>query len=102
MLHPRNQSALGGLLAKDLFIDASQLEDSYARAQEFWHEWPLTSNAVDTAALLQLISDHQVETDFDTSHAQAARAAVEGNSRKVGEQHSVVFIAGAGKDLHFR
>ncbi|KAL5535246.1 hypothetical protein ACEPAF_3340 [Sanghuangporus sanghuang] len=78
-----NQNALGGPVAKDTFIDAFQLEDSYETAKDEWREWPLTSSDGDTAALLQKISDHQVEIEVDTSHAQAARSTLEGNSRKV-------------------
>ena len=84
-VYNRNQNAIGGPISKELFSDASQLEDSYRVAGEEWREWPLTSTDGDTAALLQLFSDHQVEFDVDTSRARAARPAVEGNSRKVGE-----------------
>ncbi|KAL5534526.1 hypothetical protein ACEPAG_989 [Sanghuangporus baumii] len=78
-----NQNALGGPVAKDTFIDAFQFEDSYETAKDEWREWPLTSSDGDTAALLQLISDHQIEIEIDTSHAKAARSTLEGNSRKV-------------------
>ncbi|KAL5495552.1 hypothetical protein ACEPAI_1015 [Sanghuangporus weigelae] len=78
-----NQNALGGPIAKDTFIDAFQLEDSYETAKDEWREWPLTSSDGDTVALLQLISDHQIEIEVDTSHAQTARSTLEGNSRKV-------------------
>lgn len=81
----RNQGALGGQIAKDVFSDASQLEESYEIARGEWREWPLTSTDGDTAALLQLFSDHKVDFDADTSRARAARPAIEGNSRKVGQ-----------------
>lgn len=81
----RNQAALGGPFSKDLFVDASQLEESYASHEEEWQEWPLTSTDGDTAALLQHFSDHKAEFSVNTSRAQAVRPAVDGNSRKVGE-----------------
>ncbi|KAH8120510.1 hypothetical protein DFH11DRAFT_1685786 [Phellopilus nigrolimitatus] len=77
-----NQNALGGSLSGDFFQDASQLEESYSIEQAEWREWPLVSTDGDTAALLQQISDHKVEFEVNTSHAQATRALVDGNSRK--------------------
>ena len=91
MLCYRNQNTLGGPLAKDLFVDASQLDESYEMAKDEWREWALTSTDGDTAALLQRFSEHLVEFEVDTSHAQAARAAIDGNSRKVGRCLSLRF-----------
>lgn len=57
----RNQAALGGQMAKELFSDAVQLEEAYANGQEDeWHEWPLLSTDGDTAAILQMLSDNMV------------------------------------------
>ncbi|EJD04259.1 uncharacterized protein FOMMEDRAFT_106841 [Fomitiporia mediterranea MF3/22] len=78
-----NQNALSGPISKDLFLDASQLEESFEAAKTDQWEWPFTATDGDTAAILQLFSDHRAEFEVDTSRAQAARPAVEGNSRKV-------------------
>lgn len=52
-------------MAKELFIDAAQLEEAYAVDQEEeWHEWPLLSTDGDTAAILQLLSDNLVLSAF--------------------------------------
>lgn len=74
-------------------MDASQLEESYASHEEEWQEWPLTSTDGDTAALLQLFSDHNVGFSVNTSRAQAVRPAVDGNSRKAGESRLSFAVA---------
>ncbi len=95
----RNQAALGGQMAKELFVDATQLEEAYASGQEDeWHEWPLLSTDGDTAAILQMVSDHmvrlrvdfsnlsdwllQVDVQFDTTNAQIARQTIDYASKK--------------------
>lgn len=54
-----NQNALGGSVPRETFLDATQLEDLYIREQEGWREWSLLSTDGDTAALIQLVSDHK-------------------------------------------
>ena len=83
----RDQNALGGVLPADVFQDACQLEESYSLEQNKWREWSLTSTDGDTAALLQLISDHKIDFEFNTNHAKASRLLMEGNSKKAGSQN---------------
>lgn len=52
--------------------------------QSDWNEWPLISSDGDTAAILQHISDHNVEVQVGIGRTRTARAAIEGNSRKAG------------------
>ncbi|KLO19987.1 hypothetical protein SCHPADRAFT_816815 [Schizopora paradoxa] len=81
-----NQAALGGSMARELFIDAAQLEEAYASGQEDeWHEWPLLSTDGDTAAILQLLSDNMVDIQFDTSNAQVARQTIDYASKKASD-----------------
>lgn len=80
----RNQNALGGPVSNELFQDAVQSERTLALEQNEWREWPLMSTDGDTAALLQLFSDHKLSIKFDMDHAQKAIASLDGNSRKAG------------------
>ncbi|TDL28869.1 hypothetical protein BD410DRAFT_738661 [Rickenella mellea] len=81
-----NQSALGGNILRDTFLDAAQLEDLYAQEQGAWREWPLLSTDGDTAALIQLVSDHKVEFLFDASQSHARRVALDWNSKKADDE----------------
>ncbi|KAJ7293167.1 hypothetical protein C8J57DRAFT_1268269 [Mycena rebaudengoi] len=82
-----NQSAIGGSVLRDTFQDAATLEDISVEQQQTWREWPLLATDGDTAALIQLVSDDQVDFKFDTSQAQLARAAVDWNSKKADDDH---------------
>lgn len=73
-------------MAKELFVDATQLEEAYASGQEDeWHEWPLLSTDGDTAAILQMVSDHIVDVQFDTTNAQIARQTIDYASKKASD-----------------
>ena len=96
-----NQSALGGSLSSELFLDALQLHESFIE-EGGWREWSTCSTDGDTAALLELVHDHKVRSDlcfawvsnvtrhqqlqfrFDTRHARTARQELDWNSRKAG------------------
>lgn len=41
-------------------MDASQCEESYKEADSANNDWPLLSSDGDLAALLQMVSDHEV------------------------------------------
>ncbi|KAJ7275459.1 hypothetical protein B0H12DRAFT_1087414 [Mycena haematopus] len=79
-----NQNAIGGSIPRDTFQDAVALEDISIDDQS-WREWPLLSTDGDTAALIQLISDNK---------AQAARAAIDWNSKKADDDHieTAIFV----------
>lgn len=80
----RNQNALGGPVSRDLIQDAVQSARTLVLEQNEWREWPLMSTDGDTAALLQLFSDHKFSIKFDMDQAQRAIASLDGNSRKAG------------------
>lgn len=80
----RNQNALGGPVSRDLVQDAVQSVRTLGLEQNEWREWPLMSTDGDTAALLQLFSDHKLSIKFDMDHTQRAIASLDGNSRKAG------------------
>ncbi|KAJ7042665.1 hypothetical protein C8F04DRAFT_1390618 [Mycena alexandri] len=81
-----NQNAIGGSIPHDTFQDAAALEDISVDDQA-WREWPLLSTDGDTAALIQLVSDNKVDFKIDTSQAQAARVAIDWNSKKTDDDH---------------
>ncbi|KAJ7785880.1 hypothetical protein B0H16DRAFT_1488336 [Mycena metata] len=81
-----NQNAIGGSIPHDTFQDATALEDISVDDQA-WREWPLLSTDGDTAALIQLVSDNKVDFKIDTSQAQAARVAIDWNSKKADDDH---------------
>ncbi|KAJ7225932.1 hypothetical protein GGX14DRAFT_548620 [Mycena pura] len=88
-----NSSAIGGSIARDTFQDAAALEEISTDDQS-WREWPLLSTDGDTAALIQLVSDDKVKFKIDTSQAQAARTAIDWNSKKADDDHieTAIFI----------
>ncbi|TFK36810.1 hypothetical protein BDQ12DRAFT_633054 [Crucibulum laeve] len=88
-----NQNAIGGSVSRDIFQDAVAL-DEIASTEDAWREWPLTATDGDLAALIQLVSDNQVEFKVDTSHPQAARPALDWNSKKADDDQieTVVYV----------
>ncbi|KAJ6574623.1 hypothetical protein B0H19DRAFT_1124959 [Mycena capillaripes] len=81
-----NSNAIGGSIPLDTFQDAAALEE-ISVDDESWREWPLLSTDGDTAALIQLVSDNKVDFKIDTTQAQAARAAIDWNSKKADDDH---------------
>ncbi|KAG6837874.1 hypothetical protein H0H93_013027 [Arthromyces matolae] len=80
---PANQNAIGGLIPRDTFQDAVALEDlSLQPDSDKWREWPLLATDGDLAALVQLVSKHNVDFKVDTSHAQSCRPGLDWNSKK--------------------
>lgn len=98
----RNQNSIGGSISQDTFQDAVLLLEDMDPNDYDWHEWPLIATDGDCAALIQLISENKVleflftffwhtnfgiQVDFriDTSLPQAARPAIDWNSKKAGQ-----------------
>ncbi|KAF9478011.1 hypothetical protein BDN70DRAFT_809556 [Pholiota conissans] len=79
-----NQNAIGGSIAQETFQDAISLLEEIDPADNSWHEWPLTATDGDCATLIELVSDDKVDFNIDTSFPQAARAALDWNSKKTG------------------
>ncbi|TFK57634.1 hypothetical protein OE88DRAFT_1620407 [Heliocybe sulcata] len=77
-----NQNAIGGSFASDVFQDASALEDICYQQDGEWRDWPLIATDGDIAVLLELAAEGKVEFKVDTSRAQAARPAIDWNSKK--------------------
>ncbi|KAM5532192.1 hypothetical protein V8D89_014148 [Ganoderma adspersum] len=90
-----NFNSLGGQLHRELFQDASALEDLIVQQQqrdgpdaasgtapEQWQEWPLLATDGDTAFLLELASENKVQFNVDTSHPQSMRSIIDWNSKK--------------------
>ncbi|KAJ7693612.1 hypothetical protein B0H17DRAFT_1059213 [Mycena rosella] len=88
-----NQNAIGGSIPSDTFQDAFVLEEISVEHQA-WREWPLLSTDGDTAALIQLVSDNKVDFRVDTTQAQAARAAIDWNSKKADDDdiETAIFV----------
>ncbi|KDR85305.1 hypothetical protein GALMADRAFT_52101 [Galerina marginata CBS 339.88] len=80
-----NQNALGGSISRDTFQDAVSLLEEIDINDASWHNWPLTATDGDCAALIELVSDGKVDFNIDTSLPQAARPALDWNSKKAGE-----------------
>ncbi|EGO01685.1 hypothetical protein SERLA73DRAFT_166216 [Serpula lacrymans var. lacrymans S7.3] len=77
-----NQNAIGGPITRDIFHDASSLEEVLATRLEEWDEWPLLAADGDIASLVQLTSEDKVEFKMDLKQARAARLRLEWNSKK--------------------
>ncbi|KAI0757275.1 hypothetical protein C8Q80DRAFT_1132805 [Daedaleopsis nitida] len=81
-----NQNLLGGTFPRELFHDATTLEEAIAQQEgdsaEQWQEWSLLATDGDTAFLLELASENKVRFDVDTSHARSMRATIDWNSKK--------------------
>ncbi|CAK5265268.1 unnamed protein product [Mycena citricolor] len=88
-----NSNAIGGSIPKETFQDAIGLEEISSQ-DETWREWPLLSTDGDTAALLQAVSDGKVDFRIDTSQVQAARAAIDWNSKKADDDdiETAIFV----------
>ncbi|KAG1889373.1 hypothetical protein F4604DRAFT_1877037 [Suillus subluteus] len=76
-----NLNAIGGLIHGDLFQDAVALDEVFAE-QVGILEWPLLASDGDTAALLQLVSEEQVNFIIDTAQLRSARTRLDWNSKK--------------------
>ncbi|KAJ3509802.1 hypothetical protein NLJ89_g5025 [Agrocybe chaxingu] len=77
-----NQNAAGGSVSRDTFQDAVSLLEELDPHDSTWHEWPLTATDGDCATLIQLVSEDKIDFEIDTSLAQAARPALDWNSKK--------------------
>lgn len=92
----RNQNALGGPVATELFQDACALEEGFCSSLQedlsAWKTWPLTASDGDTAALLELVSEGKVDFEIDATGPQSARAAIDWNSKKAGTCSIIVFV----------
>ncbi|KAG1769612.1 hypothetical protein EDD22DRAFT_1048040 [Suillus occidentalis] len=76
-----NLNAIGGSIHGDLFQDAVALDDVFSEQVEGM-EWPLLASDGDTAALLQLVSENQVNFIIDTAQSRNARTRLDWNSKK--------------------
>ncbi|KAG2345257.1 hypothetical protein BDR05DRAFT_1058382 [Suillus weaverae] len=76
-----NLNAIGGSIHGDLFQDAVALDEVFAEQVDSL-EWPLLASDGDTAALLQLVSEEQVDFIIDTAQLRNARTRLDWNSKK--------------------
>lgn len=76
-----NLNAIGGSIHGDLFQDAVALDDVFSEQVDSL-EWPLLASDGDTAALLQLVSEEQVNFIIDTAQSRNARTRLDWNSKK--------------------
>jgi transcription factor C subunit 3 len=98
-----NQNAIAGSISQDTYQDAVLLLEDMDANDSDWHEWPLIATDGDCAAIVQLVSENkvndqllcifflcvlifnsQVNFRIDTSIPQAARPALDWNSKKAG------------------
>lgn len=77
-----NQNAIGGVISCDTYQDAASLVEAVTTNVVTWREWPLTATDGDCAALIQLVSENQVDFKVDTSQPRAARPMLDWNSKK--------------------
>ncbi|KAI0080022.1 hypothetical protein K474DRAFT_383634 [Panus rudis PR-1116 ss-1] len=77
-----NQNALDGMLSSELFQDAATLEEMLEQEDSGWRDWSLFASDGEIAALVQLVSECKLDMRADTTIAQAARAAIDWNSKK--------------------
>ncbi|OAX37287.1 hypothetical protein K503DRAFT_866963 [Rhizopogon vinicolor AM-OR11-026] len=76
-----NLNAIGGAVHRDLFQDAVALDYVFAEQVDSM-EWPLIASDGDTAALLQLVSEEQVNFTIDVAQLRSSRARLDWNSKK--------------------
>ncbi|KAG1828698.1 hypothetical protein EV424DRAFT_1471098 [Suillus variegatus] len=76
-----NLNAIGGSIHGDLFQDAVALDEVFAEQVDSL-EWPLLASDGDIAALLQLVSEEQVNFIIDTAQSRNARTKLDWNSKK--------------------
>ncbi|KAF9229607.1 hypothetical protein BS17DRAFT_743885 [Gyrodon lividus] len=77
-----NLNAIGGPFPRDLFQDAISLEDIAVEKVVDEMEWPLIASEGDVAALLQLVSEDQVDFTVDLTQSRAARPKIDWNSKR--------------------
>ncbi|KAF9243844.1 hypothetical protein BU15DRAFT_86274 [Melanogaster broomeanus] len=77
-----NLNAIGGPFPRDLFQDATSLEDIAVEKEVDEMEWPLVASEGDLATLLQLVSEDQVDFTVDLSQSRAARPKIDWNSKR--------------------
>ncbi|KAF8973687.1 hypothetical protein BDZ97DRAFT_1900484 [Flammula alnicola] len=88
-----NQNAIGGSITRDTFQDAISLLEEIDVNDNGWHEWPLTATDGDCATLIELVSEDKVDFNIDTSLPQAARPALDWNSKKADDDQIETAIA---------
>ncbi|KAH9853100.1 hypothetical protein C2E23DRAFT_885087 [Lenzites betulinus] len=79
-----NLNALGGQLPREVFQDASALEELLSQQEDTaqWQDWSLLASDGDTALLIELASENKVRFDVNTSHPRSMRATIDWNSKK--------------------
>ncbi|KAI0374486.1 hypothetical protein BV20DRAFT_961659 [Pilatotrama ljubarskyi] len=79
-----NLNALGGQLPKEVYQDASALEELLSQQEDSfqWQEWSLLASDGDVAFLIELASENKVQFEVDTSHPRSMRAIIDWNSKK--------------------
>ncbi|OAX31495.1 hypothetical protein K503DRAFT_806023 [Rhizopogon vinicolor AM-OR11-026] len=77
-----NLNATGGAVHRDLFQDAVALEDVFAEQVDNM-KWPSLASDGDTSALLQLVSEEQVNFTINVAQLRSSRARIDWNSKKV-------------------
>ncbi|KAF8203137.1 hypothetical protein BJ912DRAFT_1018924 [Pholiota molesta] len=89
-----NQNAIGGSITRDTFQDAISLLEEIDPNDNSWHEWPLNATDGDCATLIELISEDKVDLNIDTSLPQAARVALDWNSKKTDDDQieTAIFV----------
>ncbi|KAH8100488.1 hypothetical protein BXZ70DRAFT_937413 [Cristinia sonorae] len=90
-----NQNALGGSVSADIFQDAVEFTvqpDEHADPE--WREWPLLASDGETAALIELVSEGNIEFKIDTSHVKFAHNGMDWNSKKIDDDdiETTVFV----------
>jgi oxalate---CoA ligase len=60
-LHDRQASGIYGLLPKNFYRDAGELEDEVLATDDSWNDWSPMASDGNTAAFLQLISDNKAK-----------------------------------------
>ncbi|KAI0662526.1 hypothetical protein C8Q70DRAFT_908850 [Cubamyces menziesii] len=79
-----NLNALGGQLPREVFQDASALEELLSQQEDplQWQEWSLLASDGDTAFVIELTSENKVQFEVDTSHPRSMRSIIDWNSKK--------------------
>ncbi|KAI0823034.1 hypothetical protein BC628DRAFT_1365542 [Trametes gibbosa] len=79
-----NLNALGGQLPREVFQDASALEELLGQQEDTaqWQHWSLLASDGDTALLVELASENKVRFDVNTSHPRSMRSIIDWNSKK--------------------
>ncbi|KAJ8462329.1 hypothetical protein ONZ51_g10973 [Trametes cubensis] len=79
-----NLNTLGGQLPREVFQDASALEELLSQQEDphQWQEWSLLASDGDTAFVIELTSENKVQFEVDTSHPRSMRSIIDWNSKK--------------------